>query len=75
VRWSHVPHLGDETHQALQPLVANRLDSEADSQDDGQGGKFPSLFLCKEGASCCLMYLHGNAEDLGLSHDLLKAFR
>ena len=21
------------------------------------------------------MYLHGNAEDLGLSHDLLKAFR
>lgn len=56
-------------------LVANRLDSEAASQDDGQGGKFPSLFLCKEGASCCLMYLHGNAEDLGLSHDLLKAFR
>ena len=24
---------------------------------------------------CCIMYLHGNAEDLGLSHDLLKAFR
>mmetsp|Transcript_0 Transcript_0/g.1 ORF Transcript_0/g.1 Transcript_0/m.1 type:complete len:672 (-) Transcript_0:99-2114(-) len=43
--------------------------------DDGENGKFPSLFLCKEGACCCMMYLHGNAEDLGLSHDLLKAFR
>eukprot|EP00281_Chroomonas_sp_CCMP1168_P025722 CAMPEP_0206235828 /NCGR_PEP_ID=MMETSP0047_2-20121206/13372_1 /ASSEMBLY_ACC=CAM_ASM_000192 /TAXON_ID=195065 /ORGANISM="Chroomonas mesostigmatica_cf, Strain CCMP1168" /LENGTH=574 /DNA_ID=CAMNT_0053660087 /DNA_START=184 /DNA_END=1905 /DNA_ORIENTATION=+ len=43
--------------------------------DDGQNGKFPCLFLPKEGASCCLCYLHGNAEDLGLSHDLLKCFR
>mmetsp|Transcript_54919 Transcript_54919/g.128414 ORF Transcript_54919/g.128414 Transcript_54919/m.128414 type:complete len:670 (+) Transcript_54919:363-2372(+) len=43
--------------------------------DDGENQKFPNLFLCKEGACCCIMYLHGNAEDLGLSHDLLKAFR
>ena len=43
--------------------------------DDGESNKFPSVFLCKEGACCCIMYLHGNAEDLGLSHDLLKAFR
>jgi len=43
--------------------------------DDGEASKFPSVFLCKEGACCCIMYLHGNAEDLGLSHDLLKAFR
>lgn len=44
-------------------------------QDDGQNGKFPCLLLVKEGASCCLCYLHGNAEDLGLSYDLLKCFR
>jgi hypothetical protein len=33
--------------------------------DDGESSKFPSIFLCKEGACCCILYLHGNAEDLG----------
>ena len=28
-------------------------------QEDEEREKFPNLFLCKEGACCCLVYLHG----------------